>query len=925
MRVLYGKDAEIPKGYIRSSTSMMSDNFDVYLCYQLAPLSGFVCNNEHSDIGKCLFSSRFSTTRSLLDFDVSQWLIFLSIRAARLKSDREMMQIRYKEKEPEMLSRLHAGLGRVLQYEDPSMQQAARMHIPIERLKRDAALAVSDSNSSMDEALVRQLLHWFKAEFFTWTNQPKCSSCGNEKTRYLRTEGPQSDDEIQGNASRVEIYECDVCHGLTRFPRYNNPVKLLSTRTGRCGEWANCFTLCCRAMGFDARYVLDVTDHVWTEVYSTAQNRWLHCDSCEDQLDAPLTYEVGWGKNLSYIFAFSKDQVVDVARRYTKDWESVLSRRVDVPEEWLEQVLERLNVEKQSRLSACRIATLKERHVSEQRELHEERKKPSGNVQGRVSGSAEWKRVREEDGLKSTFVDHGCVKLISRLDSIKTVSVQHVAKELCQVMTIGCKNPDCVNPYCFHLRKQNSDFASYDATDMLVRNLQSISAVSGVVSAAGISSLLCSEKSDIRSVILRHSPSLYLPMQDELVPPKCMLVDISGKENHVENIDRCPMRKPFRLYSLADSDSDSERNCSLAMVPRKKLQIALSGTQIESSQSIGLSFLLRFEQLLLGDTENASVFTISFQQGENVIALADFVIVKSSERAVAVNMRMKSEWCSAKQVLHFHEAIAVGLSFSKNGMILCQNGESVATIPAFPQCFSVLSLTLCATGKQTIILLTHLAIFTSPTFEEKLLSLSAELYRRFIPWKSLKAISVNGARAKLCQDPIASVQSSCRIARVRCKNPIFFAQYPLILLRVVWGETFFNGIEFVYERDQTETSTDPAPIYGTFFGNSIASALREIPTVEVTLMPFEFITEMSGHKGAWLDSITLRTNFKRTFMCGGSGGDFFKISSPSFMEEIRSIEFAVGDHLNDPIAFFGPVKAPERTCAFICKKLRLKL
>lgn len=60
-------------------------------------------------------------------------------------------------------------------------------------------------------------------------------------------------------------------------------------------------------------------------------------------------------------------------------------------------------------------------------------------------------------------------------------------------------------------------------------------------------------------------------------------------------------------------------------------------------------------------------------------------------------------------------------------------------------------------------------------------------------------------------------------------------------------------------------------------------------------------------------------------MCGGSGGDFFKISSPSFMEEIRSIEFAVGDHLNDPIAFFGPVKAPERTCAFICKKLRLKL
>lgn len=43
------------------------------------------------------------------------------------------------------------------------------------------------------------------------------------------------------------------------------------------------------------RYVWDVTDHVWTEVWSDAKNRWVHCDPCEAACDAPLTYEQGWG------------------------------------------------------------------------------------------------------------------------------------------------------------------------------------------------------------------------------------------------------------------------------------------------------------------------------------------------------------------------------------------------------------------------------------------------------------------------------------------------------------------------------------------------------------------------------------------------------------------------------------------------------
>ncbi|KAG8363780.1 hypothetical protein BUALT_Bualt19G0057900 [Buddleja alternifolia] len=49
---------------------------------------------------------------------------------------------------------------------------------------------------------------------------------------------------------------CKMCSTTIRFPRYNDRMKLLETRKGRCGEWANCFTLYCRAFGYESRFVL---------------------------------------------------------------------------------------------------------------------------------------------------------------------------------------------------------------------------------------------------------------------------------------------------------------------------------------------------------------------------------------------------------------------------------------------------------------------------------------------------------------------------------------------------------------------------------------------------------------------------------------------------------------------------------------------
>ena len=156
-------------------------------------------------------------------------------------------------------------------------------------------------------------------------------------------ETPNSEDR-EWNASRIESYRCTIHQIIQRFPRYNNPQKLLESRTGRCGEWANCFTAMCRALGHEARFVADWTDHVWTECYIEENGKWTHLDSCENAFDTPLIYEGGWGKKLTYVIAVSKDEWVDVTPRYTLNRMMNKMRRKSVNEQWLASFLKNRSI-----------------------------------------------------------------------------------------------------------------------------------------------------------------------------------------------------------------------------------------------------------------------------------------------------------------------------------------------------------------------------------------------------------------------------------------------------------------------------------------------------------------------------------------------------------------------------------------------------
>ncbi len=161
----------------------------------------------------------------------------------------------------------------------------------VAQLELETGLRVVEWDRS--DFLIRALLAWFGKSFFSWVNHPPCPICASPTVFHGMT--APIEDERQSGALRVELYRCKrrIAELMSAFPGTLMCRSFLETRCGRVGEWVNCFGLFCRALQSDVRWVWSTEDHVWIEVYSRQQRRWIHVDVCDQLWDKPLTYTEG--------------------------------------------------------------------------------------------------------------------------------------------------------------------------------------------------------------------------------------------------------------------------------------------------------------------------------------------------------------------------------------------------------------------------------------------------------------------------------------------------------------------------------------------------------------------------------------------------------------------------------------------------------
>ena len=134
-------------------------------------------------------------------------------------------------------------------------------------------------------------------------------------TKYRPSPGPET------FCGKIERYTCPSCHAVRVVSRENDPLAILRTRVGRCGEFAIMYTCILLALGHQARLLLTLkSDHVWAEV--RVRGKWVPVDVSAEDVSRLITDRYlfqKWGWKLVDLYAIAPGQLpVLVGETYQK-------------------------------------------------------------------------------------------------------------------------------------------------------------------------------------------------------------------------------------------------------------------------------------------------------------------------------------------------------------------------------------------------------------------------------------------------------------------------------------------------------------------------------------------------------------------------------------------------------------------------------
>ncbi|ETW07980.1 hypothetical protein H310_02367 [Aphanomyces invadans] len=361
-----------------------------------------------------------------------------------------------------------------------------------------------------------------------------------------------------------------------------------------------------------------------------------------------------------------------------------------------------------------------------------------------------------------------------------------------------------------------------------------------------------------QSALLSTALMFYWPLQDHISP---IVVDASGQGRHGVN-GNCPVQKPVAVKFRPS-------NTGLQLLPLRSLSCNVDA-KVDGAWT--LQWLVRWLAVSNGSPLPSTPFlTLRSSTGHmHHLSFTSHLCLEWTRHGNAV--------VTSRDSLAIDTTYHVALVAPASGPVTCfVNGQEIFQSPSGVSDIVGVEFALTSPAMpHQVPLLSHVALIARDLTAEEL----QPLVRAAVPSPQLVAHGADPVDPSvICRESEALEDSGYRVSAIH-----------------LWSGDYFDGVQLTYQTKHAQTTPGRAWTTG-------GAATATMQTLQ--LLEGEFISEVRGRRGAWMDQLSVTTNFGRSLTAGGNGGGPFVVPIPPG-HMARAFSFELGDHINQPVVFSCP-------------------